>query len=328
MFNTKNVSLGQWILTKFEVKNTGNKSLKGSDTIDWINAYLPTGEKATLLDTCTFGDLPNYNTVIEPGETKEVWFGYFVMKSQGIPYLKLKNGAYISTHPSCSKGHKYSNDCDGACNFCHGVRKVTHSYKTTTTKATIKKNGSIIKKCTKCSKVASKSTIKYAKTIKLSATTYTYNGKVKKPTVTVKDSAGKKIATTHYTVTYAAGRKNVGSYKVTIKFKGNYSGTKTLTFKVIPKAASISSLTAGSKKLTVKLNRSLKQSTGYQIQYSTSKTFKSSKTKTITSYKTSSTNLNSLKAKTTYYVRVRTYKTVGKTKYYSNWSSLKYKKTK
>ncbi|MBQ3133957.1 MAG: fibronectin type III domain-containing protein, partial [Clostridia bacterium] len=75
-------------------------------------------------------------------------------------------------------------------------------------------------------------------------------------------------------------------------------------------------------------NRSLQQSSGYQIQYSTSKSFKSYKTKTITSYKTSTTTLTGLKAKTTYYVRVRTYKTVGGTKIYSNWSSYKYKKTK
>jgi hypothetical protein len=163
---------------------------------------------------------------------------------------------------------------------------------------------------------------------KLSYTSYTYDGKVKTPSVTVKNANGTKLVkNTQYTVTYLGGRKNVGTYKVTIKGKGNYTGTKTLTFKINPKAASVNTLASGSKKLTVKINRSLTQSTGYQIQYSTSKTFKGAKTKTITSYKTSSTSLTGLKAKTTYYVRIRTYKTVGSTKYYSNWSSYKYKKT-
>ena len=231
-------------------------------------------------------------------------------------------------------GHNYKDaTCTKAktCTRCNATSgsALGHKYTKVTTKAaTTSKDGYVLTECSVCGKDKSKTTIYYPKTVKLSATSYTYNGKTKKPTVTVKDSKGKTISSKYYTVTYASGRKNVGKYKVTVKFKGNYSGTKTLYFTIKPKAASVNKLTAGTKKLTVKLNRSLQQSTGYQIQYSTSKSFKSYKTKTITSYKTSSTTLTGLKAKTTYYVRVRTYKTVGKTKYYSNWSSYKYKKTK
>lgn len=203
-----------------------------------------------------------------------------------------------------------------------------HSYKTTLTKATISKNGKIVKECSDCGNIESTSTVYYPKTFKLSYTSYAYNGKTKTPTVSVKDSKGKTISSKYYTVSYASGRKNVGKYKVTITFKGNYSGTKTLYFTINPKAASINKLTAKSKAITVKLNRSLKQSTGYEIQYSTSKKFTKAKTKKITSYKTTSATLTKLSAKKTYYVRVRTYKTVGKTKYYSNWSSYKYTKTK
>lgn len=225
--------------------------------------------------------------------------------------------------------HTYSNKCDTSCNVCKATRSVTHTYKTTTTKATLSKNGSIVKKCTVCGKVASNTAIKYAKTFTLSAESYTYDGKVKSPTVTVKDSSGKKLKQgTDYTVTYSSGRKNVGTYKVTIKMIGNYSGTKTLTFKINPKAGSINTLTAKSKALTVKLNRRLQQSTGYQIQYGTKESFDSYKTKTITDYKTSTTTLTGLKSKTKYYVRVRTYKVVNGTKYYSNWSSYKSMKTK
>ncbi len=225
--------------------------------------------------------------------------------------------------------HTFTNACDTSCNICKATRKITHSYKTTTTKATTSKNGSIVKKCTVCGNVASNTTIKYPKTFKLSTSSYTYSGSYKKPTVKVYDSAGKRISSSYYTVSYK-NNKNVGKAAVTIKFKGNYSGTKTLYFTIKPKAASVNKLTAGKKKLTVKLNRSLKQSTGYQIQYSTSKKFSKSatKTKTIKSYKTTSLTIKSLKSKKTYYVRVRTYKTVGKTKYYSNWSTAKSKKTK
>ena len=164
---------------------------------------------------------------------------------------------------------------------------------------------------------------------KLSATSYTYNGAVKGPSVTVKNASGVTLTkNTHYTVTYASGRKNVGTYKVTIKGKGNYTGTKTLTFKINPPKTTVSKLAAGKKSITIAITKKSTQVTGYQIQYSTSKTFSKATTKTISSYKTTKYTLKSLSAKKTYYVRVRTYKSVGKTKYYSGWSTYKYVKTK
>ena len=164
--------------------------------------------------------------------------------------------------------------------------------------------------------------------VSLSTTAYTYNGSVKKPNVTIKDSQGKKISSSNYTVTYASGRKNVGTYKVTIKMKGKYSGTKTLTFKINPTKTTVKSLTAGKKSLKVAITKKTTQVTGYEVQYSTSKSFKTYKTKTLTSYKKTSLTLSGLSAKKTYYVRVRTYKTVNGKKYYSGWSTIKYKKTK
>ena len=62
------------------------------------------------------------------------------------------------------------------------------------------------------------------------------------------------------------------------------------------------------------------QTTGYQLQYGTSSKFKGAKTATITKNKTVSKAISKLKAKKKYYVRIRTYKTVGKQKYYSDWS--------
>ena len=110
--------------------------------------------------------------------------------------------------------------------------------------------------------------------------------------------------------------------------KGKYSGTKTLTFKINPAKTTVSKLTAGKKSIKVAITKKSTQVTGYQIQYSTSKNFTSAKTKTVSSYKTTKYTLKSLSAKKIYYVRVRTYKTVGKTKYYSGWSTYKYVKTK
>ena len=70
------------------------------------------------------------------------------------------------------------------------------------------------------------------KSITLSNTRYIYNGKVQKPQVTVKNAKGEVIK--GYTVKYAGNCKNVGKYKVTLTFKGDYNGTKTKTFKIAP----------------------------------------------------------------------------------------------
>ncbi len=165
--------------------------------------------------------------------------------------------------------------------------------------------------------------------IKLSASSYTYNGKTKTPTVKIKDKNGKPLTkNVDYKVTYASGRKKIGKYKVTVTFIGNYTGKKTLYFKINPKGTSVSKVTAAKKSLKVKLKKQTSQTSGYQIQYSTSKKFKSAKSLTVKGNKNTSATIKKLKAKKTYYVRVRTYKTVDGTKYYSGWSNYKTNKTK
>ncbi len=192
-----------------------------------------------------------------------------------------------------------------------------HKYTTKTTKATLTKNGKTETKCSVCGKVTKTATVYYPKTIKLSATSYTYDGKVKKPTVKVTGSNGKVIASSNYTVSYASGRKNIGSYTVTVKFKGNYSGTKTLTFKIIPKNPTVT-VKSEKKNATVSYKK-ISGGVKYQIQYSTKKSsgFKNVKTNT-TALKVTKTKLTSKK---TYYFRVRAYKKVGKTTYYSSWTT-------
>lgn len=70
-------------------------------------------------------------------------------------------------------------------------------------------------------------------TVKLAKTSYDWTGKSITPKVTVTDKSKKTLkAGTDYTVKYSSGRKNVGTYKVTIKGKGNYTGTVTRSFKI------------------------------------------------------------------------------------------------
>ena len=196
-----------------------------------------------------------------------------------------------------------------------------HTYKTTVTKATTSKNGSIVKTCDCGAKTTTP--VYYPKTFKLSTTSYTYDGKVKKPAVTVKDSAGKTISSANYTVTYASGRKYVGKYAVKVTFKGSYySGSKMLYFNINPRNTSISKLTSGRKSFKVYLRKYTTQTTGYQIQYSTSSKFTGAKTVTV-SNKTTAKTISKLYGGKRYYVRCRTYKKVGKTNFFSSWSGAK-----
>ena len=213
------------------------------------------------------------------------------------------------------------------------IAKIAHTTKQTVTKATPTANGEIVNYCSVCKKTLSTTVIPNASSIKLKATSLTYNGKVRTPKVIVKDRTGKALVkNTDYTVSYAKGRKYVGKYAVKITFKGKYSGTKTLYFTIKPKATSISSLKAGSKKFTVKWKKQATQTTGYQVQYSASSKFSKAKTVTVGKNTTVSKKISKLSGKKKYYVRVRTYKTVkinGKSiRIYSGWSKAKTVTTK
>ena len=213
------------------------------------------------------------------------------------------------------------------------IAKIAHTTKQTVTKATPTANGTIVNYCSVCKKTLSTTVIPNASSIKLKATSLTYNGKVRTPKVIVKDRTGKTLVkNTDYTVSYAKGRKYVGKYAVKITFKGKYSGTKTLYFTIKPKATSISSLKAGSKKFTVKWKKQATQTTGYQVQYSASSKFSKAKTVTVGKNTTVSKKISKLSGKKKYYVRVRTYKTVkinGKSiRIYSGWSKAKTVTTK
>lgn len=238
----------------------------------------------------------------------------------------------VTTAPTCTKTGVRTYTCTTASckhTYTEVVPKKAHTYKTTTTKATTEKDGSVVQKCKVCGYEKSKKPVYRIKSVKLSTTSYTYNGKEKKPSVTVTDRKGntlKEGKNGDYTVSYPKGRKNVGKYQVTIQFRGKYTGKVTKTFTIRPKATTIRAVTAQKKGFKVTWKAQNKQVTGYQIQYSTSSKFteKTTKTTTIKKYSTSSKSVTKLKAQKKYYVRIRTYKTVevnGKsTKIYSKWS--------
>ena len=172
-----------------------------------------------------------------------------------------------------------------------------------------------------------KNVVSATPSVKLSTSVYTCNGKVKTPGVKVSVN-GTVLTKDNYSVSYGKGRKNVGKYTVKVTLKNDYAGSKTVSFKINPPKSAVKKLKKGKKSFTVYVKKQSKQTSGYQVQYSTSKKFKSPKTKSLTSCKKTSLKVKKLKKHKKYYVRVRTYKKVGKAKYYSSWSSAKSVKTK
>ena len=220
-------------------------------------------------------------------------------------------------------GDTYCKTCNKKLSTGKSIAAKGHSTTTKTQKATASKDGKITTTCTRCGTTTK--TVKIAKVskIKLSKTKYTYNGKKQTPSVTVKDSKGKELkVNTDYKVKLPSGRKNVGTYEVKITFKGSkYSGSKTLSYTINPKSTKLSKVSAKKKGFEAKWEKQSTQTKGYQIQYSTDSKFKSgNKTVTVNKNSTTKKTISKLKAKKKYYVRIRTYKTVGKQKYYSDWS--------
>ena len=161
--------------------------------------------------------------------------------------------------------------------------------------------------------------------IVLSKTAYTYSGKAKNPTITVKDAAGKTISSSNYTVSYATTRKSIGTHKVTVTFKGSkYEGSLSTSFVINPKAPSIKSASNLVKGVKVTW-KPVSNISGYELQVSTSKSFKNAKKFSLPKSATSKkiTGLSTGTTSKKYYVRVRTYKTVNGKKYYSEWSAVK-----
>ena len=117
-------------------------------------------------------------------------------------------------------------------------------------------------------------------------------------------------------------------WKKVKKQSKNYALSKAKMYYITTPATSLTKLTKYKKafKATWKKKSGI---AGYQIQYALNSKFtKSVKIATVANKNTGSKKISKLKAKKTYYVRVRTYKVVNGKTYYSSWSKAKKVKTK
>ena len=292
------------------------------------SVVLPEGVKR--IDDYGFFGCKNLKSITLPKTIERIWYRAFSMcKSLTDVYyngtkeqwakVTVLNGEDMGNQELFDAALHYGTSADCANN--------KHSYKSTVTKATITSNGKIVKKCSVCGKTTT-TTVAKASSIKLSRNTFTTNGNVQRPSVTVYDSKGKQLTyKKDFKVDYSNwSSKNVGRYTVTIKLIGNYSGTKTYPYYINPKPTEFVPSNKGgfkavSKGFTLKWNKQASQTTGYQIQYATKRDFSNAATITIANPNTTSKTIKGRAGNTRYYVRVRTYKKIGNGTFYSNWNS-------
>lgn len=239
--------------------------------------------------------------------------------------------AKAATCTVAGKKAYYKCDCGKFYEDALGTKRITtisswgnvsakgHTRTDVKTAATASANGKIVNKCTDCGTTFSTKTINKIASVKLAYTKVAYNAKAKTPTVTVKDSKGKVLVkNTDYTVTYATGRTKVGRYKVTVKFKGNYSGTKTLYFTIVPKtpksaSAKLSTASGGYNDVKFSWTASTGAS-GYMVYYKKASASKYTYYKSTT--KTTLTKKNLADGTKYNFKVVPYYKTSDGTKYY------------
>ena len=167
-----------------------------------------------------------------------------------------------------------------------------------------------------------KKTERFVSNVKLNRTSYTYTGKTIRPSVTVTVN-GKKIGSSAYKL-YYKNNKNSGIGTVQVRGTGKYSRiNKTLTFKILPPKTLLTGLKKANRSFIASWKKNI-QATGYQIQFAADSRFTKER-KTVTVGKQSATRykISGLKNKKTYYVRIRSYKRVGKKVLYSSWSTVK-----
>ena len=212
---------------------------------------------------------------------------------------------------------EYTCSC-GEGSYSQSIPSLGHKFATKYTvdkKATATKHGSRSKHCTRdgCNITTSEKTIYRIETIKFSKVKHTYTGKTITPSLVIKDSNGTKLVKdTDYTVKYASGRKSVGKYTATITFKGKYSGTKKLTFYILPQATSKVSSTNTTTTLKATWNK-VAAATGYKVELlsSSGKVLQTKHTTKLT------TTFSGLTKATTYKIKVTAYKTISDKKQYS-----------
>ena len=252
-----------------------------------------------------------------------------VIKASGHNEVTKPAVALTCTKNGKTKG-KYCTKCNEVLTEQYVIYTFGHNTREKIVKKATKKSKGLAKStCAVCKKALGKRSIPKIGTVKLSETFYVYDLTSHTPEVIINDANGKPIDESNYTLTVPAERMFTGKYTYTVKFKNEYSGTLKMTLKIAPKVPAINTPVALKNGLTAKWDKIYGKATGYEVMVATNSKFtKGKKTVTVKNLNASSKKITGLKGGTTYWVKVRGYKSAGKEKIYSSWSEVKQVKTK
>ncbi len=166
---------------------------------------------------------------------------------------------------------------------------------------------------------------RYTRTAKTSVQTFKLNVRAKGGSLSFGSNSTKVNADKNGKVTI---QKNfVGKAVITVRAgDGDYEEVSArITITVNPAGTGLTKVkNVSGRKMSVKWKKNSRVS-GYQIQYAVNRKFSGAKSKNISGSSKTGATIKGLKKKKTYYVRIRTYKTVAGVRYYSSWSKAQKK---
>lgn len=262
-------------------------------TINGIGLYCGTVEKQGKGHTFSDWTITKQPTCTEDGEETRTCSDCGKIETKSLP----ANGHTIVIDKAIAATCTSTGKTEGShCSVCGTVIEAQQIIPLSSHKsgnwivdkpAAIGVKGSKHKECTVCGKVLetaeipalSKQNIQSA-TVTLSKSTYVYDGKAKKPSVTVKLGSKTLKNGTDYTVSYSNNVK-AGTATVKITGKGDYTGSVTKNFSIKNdfKQATVTGIStktysgkSQTQKITVKFGgKTLKNGTDYTISYSNNK---------------------------------------------------------
>ena len=217
----------------------------------------------TTIDNGAFAGCSSFKEIILPDNIDRIGLLAFGYDSNEDYDMRYENYSFENQN-NFHKMEDVSIHCgNGSEGNVYAVRNefpfTFHEFKEIFTKpATEAEAGEIQTICDICNQVKERTEIPLIKRYLVSAKHFIYNGSIQKPTVTVYDSIGNVISSENYDATYSADSIEPGTYTVTLTFKGNYSGTRSIEYFIDDNKATISAenlnviLGSKNKKLNVK----------------------------------------------------------------------------
>ena len=157
------------------------------------------------------------------------------------------------------------------------------------------------------------------------ASSVSFTGSNITPSVTVKVAGRTLTSGTDYTVSYS-NNKNVGTASVYVYGKGNYSGSLSAKFDIVPAKQQIQKLETRYKGFYIDWAQK-GSATGYDIEYSVNSNMSGAVSRHLTANRPDTLTVSGLAGDKVYYVRVRSYTNVNGKVYYGAWSDVKSIKT-